>query len=153
MTRFLLTLLTSGLLLALPAHADIYVVAAAQSPLKVGSAKDIQALFMGRTRTLGEGPDIAQPLDLPRDHELRNQFYKVLTGWSPAQVNSYWARLLFTGQVAPPLPLSSEAAVIDHLVKHPNAVGYLTQAPAGGRLKVLWQLRTDDGTDAPARSP
>ncbi|GAB4088412.1 hypothetical protein [Hydrogenophaga soli] len=153
MKRVALPLLTLCLWVALPAQADIYVVASAQSPLKAGSVKDIQALFMGRTRTLGDDNTVAQPVDLPRDNELRNQFYKLITGWSPAQVNSYWARLLFTGQVTPPLPLPTETAVVAHLSRNPKSVGYLPQPPVDGKLKVLLVLRADAEPDDPRRGP
>jgi hypothetical protein len=133
-------------MVALPAQADIYVVASAQSPLRMETSKDIQALYMGRTRTLeGAGDNIVQPVDLPKTSELRQQFYKVLTGWTPAQVNSYWARLLFTGQVTPPLMMPSEAALEEHLRKNPAAVGYLPRLPTDGKLKVLAVLRTEEG--------
>lgn len=153
MKRILLTHVISGLLMSMPVHADIYVVVATESPLRVRSVKEIQALFMGRTRTLGDEITVAQPVDLPRNHEVRNQFYKVITGWSPAQVNSYWARLLFTGQVAPPLPLPSEMAVMDHLSRNPKSVGYLQQPPTDAKLKVLLQLRTGTEPDNDNRGP
>ena len=140
-------------LLTRPAWADIYVVTSVESAFQVGSTRDIRALFMGRSRTLGGGTDVVQPLDWPRKHELRNQFYKVLTGWTPAQVSSYWARLLFTGQVTPPLPLPNEMAVTEHLSKHPGAVGYLPRLPVDGKLKVLLVLRTDTEPDNDNRGP
>lgn len=116
-------------LLARPAWADIYVGTSIESAFQVGSTRDIRALFMGRSRTLGGGTDVVQPLDWPRNHELRNQFYKVLTGWTPAQVSSYWARLLFTGQVTPPPALAQWNGRDRTPQQTPGGRGLLASAP------------------------
>ncbi|NRF72098.1 hypothetical protein HLB44_34455 [Aquincola sp. S2] len=110
------------------------------NPLKALTQKEAIDLFMGRSRSF-PGGDFAQTFDLPRDSPLRAGFYQALTGQSVAQVNSYWARLMFTGQTLPPQPLPNEAAMVD-LVKHnPNAIGYLGHEPADKGLRVVLVLK------------
>lgn len=139
------SLALAALMLAVPAYADIYVVTSARSSVKSASIKDIQALYMGRKRNLA-GADGAHAIDLPRDSVLRQHFYSTLTGMTPAQVSSYWARLMFTGQTMPPISFATEQTVLDYLQRNPDAVGYVGAEPTDSRVKVLLVLKTDGGT-------
>lgn len=126
---------------ALPAQADVYVVVPATSSVKAMSQKEVVDLYMGRTRAF-PGGDFALPFDLPRDHPGRATFYQALTGMGPAQVNSYWSRLMFSGQTMPPQPLPSESAMADLVRRNPSAVGYLLQEPAADKgLRVVLVLK------------
>ena len=123
------------------AHADLHLVVNATSPLKTMSSKEAVDLYMGRTRTLAGG-DYVLLFDLPRDNATRAAFYLQLTGMAPAQVNSYWSRLMFTGQTLPPQPLPSEAAVIDMVKRNPSAMGYVSSEPTDRSVRVVLTLRT-----------
>lgn len=121
-------------------RADIYVVVNATNPVQAMTRKDALNLFMGRTRAFTTA-DFAAPFDLPRDHAVRDQFYQLLTGMGPAQVNSYWARLTFTGQTLPPRAVVDEAALAETVRRNPAAIGYLSQEPADKGLRVVLVLR------------
>lgn len=135
-----------GCAFALPAWADIYVVVPATSTVKTMSQKEVLDLYMGRSRAF-PGGEFALPFDLPRDHPGRVAFYHALTGMSAAQVNSYWSRLMFSGQTMPPQPLPNEAAMADLVKRNPSAIGYLLQEPADKALHVVLVLK-DTGRDA-----
>jgi hypothetical protein len=138
--RCVRALLAAALAAALPAFADIYVVVPGASSVKAMSQKEVQALYMGRTRAFPDG-GFALPFDLPRDDPARAAFYRALTGMSVAEVNSYWARLMFSGQTMPPQPLPNEAAMLDVVRRNPSAIGYLPQAPADASLRVVLVLK------------
>ena len=138
--RCVRTLLAAALATALPTFADIYVVVPGASSVKAMSQKEVQALYMGRTRAFPDG-GFALPFDLPRDDPARAAFYRALTGMSVAEVNSYWARLMFSGQTMPPQPLPSEAAMLDVVRRNQSAIGYLPQAPADASLRVVLVLK------------
>lgn len=126
---------------ALPARADVFVIVNASNPVQALTQKDVLNLFMGRVNAFTE-VDLATPLDLPRDHAVRDHFYHLLTGMTPAQVNSYWSRLMFTGQTLPPQPLPSEAAVLDLVRRNARAIGYLGHEPAADTgVRVVVTLR------------
>lgn len=57
-----------------------------------------------------------------------------------ARINSYWARLHFTGQVQPPLTVGDDTAVIQRLRADPNAIGYLTQEPTSANVRIVLRL-------------
>lgn len=119
--------------------STLYVVVSAKSPWQSLSPKEVLALYTGRVRTLGN--DVAAtPLDQSRDGAVRAAFYRALTGMDVARINSYWARLHFTGQVQQPLAVGDDANVIRTLLADPSAVGYLTREPQDANLRVVLRL-------------
>ena len=138
--RVLLLAWLSLLMAAAPARADFYIVVHAGNPQRTLTQKEAVDLFMGRSRAFANG-DFALIFDLPRDNPRRAAFYQALTGMSVAQVNSYWSRLMFSGQTMPPQPLPSEAAMLDVVRRNPSAIGYLPQAPADASLRVVLVLK------------
>ena len=122
------------------AQADFYLVVQAANPQPALTQREAVNLFMGRTRAFQNG-DIAQVYDLPRDSAARAEFYQRLTGMGPAQVNSYWARLMFSGQTMPPQSVPDEAAMIDTVKRSPGAIGWVRKEPADKQLRVLLVIK------------
>jgi hypothetical protein len=122
------------------AHADFYLVVQAGNPQRSLTQKEAVDLFMGRNRSFANG-DFALVFDLPRDSAQRAAFYQALTGMSAAQVNSYWSRLMFSGQSMPPQPLPDEAAMIDIVKRNPSAIGWLSKDPADKQLRSVLVLK------------
>lgn len=142
MRTVLFTLLAAWAALLSPGvRADVYVVVHAANRVKTLTSKQAVDIYMGRARSFPNG-ESALPVDLPRDDAVRTSFYQLLVGMSPAQVNSYWSRLMFTGQTLPPQQLPSEAAVLDMVRRNPSAIGYLSQEPAADSgVRVVIALR------------
>lgn len=122
------------------ARADLYVVAHASNPQASLTQQQVLELFMGRQRAFADG-SFALVFDLPRDNPVRERFYQQVAGMSPAQVNSYWARLMFSGQAMPPQPLPDERAVVEVVKRNPNALGYLGSPPPDKGVRVLLVVR------------
>ena len=146
-SRSLLPKLGMAALLAcgLPARADFYIVVHASNPQRSLTQKEAVDLFMGRSRAFANG-DFALIFDLPRDHPRRAAFYQALTGMSVAQVNSYWSRLMFSGQSVPPQALPDETAVASILRRNPSALGWLSKEPAEAGLRTVLVIK-----EAPAK--
>ena len=123
-----------------PAAADFFIVTHVGSAQPALTQKEAVDLFMGRNRAFANG-DFARTLDLPRDHPRRAAFYQALTGMNAVQVNSYWSRLMFSGQNMPPQALPDEAAVIDAVKRNPSALGWLSKEPTDKQLRTLLVLR------------
>lgn len=121
---------------ALPARADFYIVVHASNPQRSLTQKEAVDLFMGRSRAFANG-DFALIFDLPRDNPRRGAFYQALTGMSVAQVNSYWSRLMFSGQSAPPQALPDETAMAGILKRNPSALGWLSKEPTEPGLRTV----------------
>lgn len=124
-----------------PARAadTIYVIVSAQSPVRSLAQKDVLALYTGRTRTM-PGGYAATPLDQQRDGPVRADFYQALTGMDIARINSYWARLHFTGQIQPPQAVENDGAVIQRLRNDPAAIGYVIHEPQSPAVRVVLRL-------------
>ncbi|MCW5643153.1 MAG: hypothetical protein KIT63_13725 [Rhodoferax sp.] len=141
MQRLIQTLLLAmAVALAGHAQADFYLIVQANNPQRALTQKEAVDLFMGRSRAFANG-DFALVFDLPRDDPKRAAFYEALTGWGPAQVNSYWSRLMFSGQSMPPQPLPDEGAMIDIVKRNPSALGWLTKEPTDKSVRTLLTLK------------
>lgn len=121
------------------ANENLYVVVAASSPIKTANNQEVLALFTGRSRTLGASA-VATPLDQQRDGATRAAFYQALTGKDVARINSYWARLHFTGQVQPPQALSDDESVLRRVRSDAMTVGYVSREPTDPSVRVLLRL-------------
>lgn len=109
--------------------ADIAVITNIDNHL-VLTKQEIEEIFMGRTHTLSNG-DFVLPLD---HNDLRSEFYLKLTNRPIEQINSYWARILFSGQASPPPKLPDDAAVINTVIKNKSAIGYIDNKNANTKL-------------------
>lgn len=139
--RILLQWLVAAFVLAAwPARADFYIVANAANTQHELTRKETLDLFMGRSRAFPDG-GFAQLYDLPREHPKRAVFYQSLTGLSAAQLNSYWSRLMFSGQTLPPQPMADEVAVIEAVKRNPAGLAWLTQEPSDKQLHVVMVLK------------
>lgn len=128
------------LLTALPARADIAIIVNTANPLRQVSAQQLSDFYLGRARAFPSG-EYALIFDLPRGHPLRDKFFAGLTGMSPQQVNAYWSRLMFTGQVLPPQPLPDERAMLDIVRRNPGAIGYVHADNLDAGVRVIFTLK------------
>jgi hypothetical protein len=141
LAQFLRVWAAAGLLCGAAAvRADVYVIVHPEYAVRAMTRAQTLDLFMGRTRHFPNG-DPALPLDQPRNSPARARFYRALTGMDLAQVNSYWARLMFSGQTMPPESLSSEAAVLAAVKHNPAAIGYVLAEPADRSVHVVFVLK------------
>jgi ABC-type phosphate transport system substrate-binding protein len=131
----------NGLLLGLLlwsgwAHAEgIAIICHPQASGASLSSKQIADLYMGKKKA-GGGNSYA----LYGQASLKQDFYKRLNGMSLSNVNAYWARLRFTGQVFPPKSLSSADAVVNAVRNNPNAIGFVSASAVTHSVKVIQWL-------------
>lgn len=118
---------------ALPASADIAVVVNKDSGISQISRSDAINIFMGRYRKLPNG-HLALPIDLT---PLKSRFYRALVNKDLATVNSYWARLVFSGEASPPQQLKQEAEVRELISNNANMIGYIDSAHVTNDVHVV----------------
>jgi ABC-type phosphate transport system substrate-binding protein len=121
------------------AHADVYVIVHRDNPVASLGADKVASLYLGRSRSFGSGQFVV-PVDQSGHSPVREQFFHELAGMTPPQVNAYWARLAFTGRVTPPQVRDDDAAVIEAVASDPLAIGYVSDAPADPRVRVVLRL-------------
>lgn len=134
LTIFLIALMFSGTL-----RADILVIVNAQNPVSALEKKQVVDLFMGRVSAFPDG-GAAQTLDLKTGSPLRADFYKRLTGKSEAQVDAYWATLVFAGRMSPPKQFTDDHALIGEVTKNKMAIAYVARQSLPGGVKIVMEL-------------
>ncbi len=122
------------------AAADMAVIVNAANPVKQLNQTQVADLYLGRSRTF-PGGEYALVFDLPRDAPLRQRFFTSLAGMTPQQVNTYWSRLMFTGQVLPPQALPNDRAVLDIVRRNPGAIGYVNAEALDSAVRVVLLLK------------
>lgn len=138
MQKTLLALLL--LALAVPAQADILVIANRDNPGANPGTREVSDLYLGRSRTLSSG-EAVQLLEYRHDHELRTRFYRQLNGMSLPQLNAYWARLQFSGEVLPPPSLPDGQAVLRAVRNNRQALGYIDSTDLDDSVRVVLRLK------------
>lgn len=133
----LLALLT--LLAASPAAADLVVVANARSGVERLSRDEVINIFLGRYRQLPSGI-AALPIDQPANHPLKAQFYRKLVNKDLAEINAYWARLIFSGKTAPPHQATTTTGVVNWLANTQGAIGYMERDMVDPRLRIVMEF-------------
>lgn len=139
-------LLTAALLwLAWPAMAlaDIAVIVHPDSPVRMLNVREVSDLYLGRTRGLGSGDSRISIIILehPADSPLREAFFRTLNGMSMRQVNAYWARLRFSGEVLPPTALQDNRAIIEAVARNRNALSYVDAAALNDSVRAVLILK------------
>ncbi len=132
--RLLFTMLM--MLLSTGAWAEIVVVVNKNNDISALSQKEIIDIYMGRKQSFPNGKP-ALPLDQAAQSMIRKDFYQILINKSPAQINAYWARLLFTGRASPPRILQEASVVLDAIEQNPSAIGYVDSSMLNDRVKVV----------------
>jgi hypothetical protein len=131
------------LLFSTASQADILLIVNAKNPVEQLEKRQVVDLFMGRV-TAFPGGNAAYPLDLRSGTPLRGQFYRALTGQSEAQVDAYWATLIFAGRMTPPRQFPNEEALIRAVAETPSGIAFISNGhPLPSSVKVVMTLETN----------
>lgn len=127
------------LLLPLAGAADSIVVVVNQANgIESLGRTEVVNIFMGRFREFPSGI-AAQPIDMPAS-ATRTQFYRTLVKKEPAEINAYWARLVFAGRTAPPIQAASPGDALRILRTNPSGIAYMERSQVTNREKVVFEL-------------
>lgn len=129
-------------LLALNASAEIVVIVNSANPVKQLSNRQLVDMYMGRNINFADG-SVALRLDQEPNSEDRQHFYEKLVNKSVAEVNAYWARLLFTGRTRPPKTVEGPSAVLEMVRSNPQAIGYIDSQFLNDNSKIKVVGRVD----------
>jgi ABC-type phosphate transport system substrate-binding protein len=127
------------LLISGNASAELAVVANPNSGIDKLSKDEVINIYMGRTRKLPNGLT-GMPIDLSNTHHEKMQFYSLLVGKELAEINSYWARLRFSGLGQPPLQVNSMEDAINLVSENKGAIAYIDSKKIDKRVKLILLL-------------
>lgn len=122
--------------------AEILVIANRDGPVTSLSQQEIVNCYMGRKIHLKTGEEIVA-YEHERQSPLREQYFRALTGKSISQINAYWARLQFSGDVLPPVALPDNQAILKAVQSNRRAIAYIDASAADNSVRVLLRLKSE----------
>lgn len=129
-----------AMLMPVLGHAEsIVVVVNPAAGVETLSRNDVINIFLGSFRQLPSGI-AALPIDLPSGHPARAEFYRLLVGKNPAEINAYWARLIFSGKTRPPIQAQRLEDAVSMVQGSVGAITYLERSQVSGKLKIVFEL-------------
>lgn len=102
------------------------------------SGNEIVDIFMGRKKRLDNGTYVI-PVDIQMDNPMRGGFYKELMGKSLSEINSYWARLVFSGRGVPPRQADTVTEIIEIIKNNKGAIGYIPLEAVTSDVHILFK--------------
>jgi hypothetical protein len=119
-------------------HAfDLVVVTHPNNGIEKMSKDDVINIYMGRYRKMPNGVT-AMPLDLKNPLGEKEKFYRIMVGKELAEINSYWARLMFSGQGSPPLQAENMDEVMELIKNNKGALAYMDKKKVDKRVRVVY---------------
>ena len=118
------------------AAAELVIIANPASGVEKLTRDEAVNIFMGRYRRLPSGM-AALPMD---ENGEKAVFYRALLGKELPEVQSYWARLVFSGQGSPPRQMENADEVIETVANNKGAIGYIDKKKVTSRVKVVLDL-------------
>lgn len=126
----------SQTVMAEPDPEELVLVVNPASGITSLQRTEVINLYMGRFRQLPSGTT-ALPIDL---YDARPEFYRLLANKTLSEINSYWARLVFSGRASPPRQAQDAAEVLDIVSNNKGAIGYLRRKDLDDTVQVAANL-------------
>jgi ABC-type phosphate transport system substrate-binding protein len=98
--------------------------------------KFLLEIFMKKT-TRWSNKDIIQPVDLERDSFVRRKFSEGVLKKTVPEVKNFWQQRIFSGFDVPPPELPKDNDIIQYVLNHPGAIGYVSNDADTSNVKVL----------------
>ncbi|MDC5706072.1 hypothetical protein OPW41_09610 [Vibrio europaeus] len=138
MIRLVLTTLLLGI--AIQANAAGFAVITLNPEMKALRSNQVKLLYRGRMSHVNGAP--VRLLDLPRDSESREDFYRKLLNKSPTQMSAIWARLSFSGKAIAPVEVPEESLeiILHWLENNANGIAYVPEELLPEDAYVIYQL-------------
>jgi hypothetical protein len=121
------------------AAADWVLIANPKAGIGHLSQDDVTNIYLGRYRRLASGLT-AEPIDQPADSPLKARFYRQLVDKNPAEINAYWARLVFSGKTRPPRVAASEEEAVQLVSRNVDALAYVDKTRVDARVTVVFAI-------------
>lgn len=135
----LFALLAMFMLMPGSAMADVVVIANPKCGVERLTREEVVNIFLGRFRQFPSGIT-AQPTDLPPSQAERAIFYRQLVNKELPEINSYWARLVFSGRTTPPRQATGNDDVIHWVSANIGGIAYVERTKTDSRVKIVYEF-------------
>jgi hypothetical protein len=97
--------------------------------------ESLKSLFLGKKRTLPNG--IHANIIIQSPGTVNESFLRDYIGESPSQFQTYWKRLVFTGEGKMPTAVANDVDAIDTVAKDKSALSYIDAGTPHDAVKVI----------------
>jgi ABC-type phosphate transport system substrate-binding protein len=115
----------------------VAVVSSASAVTTLSKAQ-VTDIFLGKVSRFPDGTPVI-PIDQVEGSLARDEFYAAYAAKSPAQIKSYWAKIIFTGRGQPPKTASNDVDIRKLIAANPQAISYIERSAVDSSVKVLRQ--------------
>jgi ABC-type phosphate transport system substrate-binding protein len=112
------------------------VIANPRNPTGSVDSKFLSDAFLKKITRWPNG-ELILPVDLNADSPVRRKFTEAILRRSVPAVRSYWQQLIFSGRDVPPPELDSDSVVVQYVLKHAGAVGYVAASADLTAVKLI----------------
>lgn len=120
---------------------DLVIIAHRNSGIKKLEHNELVNLYLGRSKKLPSGIT-ALPIDWPPSSEQKKLFYEQLVHKSLSEIQTYWARLFFTGQATPPLQVNTAEEIIDMVTHNEGAIAYIERSKVNSSVTIVYEFNS-----------
>jgi ABC-type phosphate transport system substrate-binding protein len=100
---------------------------------------EVREIFLAKRKRIEEWRP--EPVDQASSEEIRKRFYQLVVGKGPAEIQTYWAEMVFSGKAKAPRSVGNGAGVVRHITANPDAIGYLSSdTPEAKELGVVYRV-------------
>ena len=134
-------LLISALLVtgvSVPALAAVVVIVHPDNPNTLDE-NQVRKIFLGKSRAFPDGMEVL-PIDQDVNDPSRAVFVKQILKKDEGNLNSYWARMLFSSKGKPPKVINNPAEMKKLIASNKNAIGYIDASEVDSSVKVVVTL-------------
>ena len=127
---------------SMPVFAAVAVIVHPDNPNTL-DAKQVRKLFLGKLRAFPNGMEVL-PIDQAVDDPSRAVFVKKILKKGEGNLNSYWARMIFSSKGKPPKVINNPAEMKKLIAANKNAIGYIDAAEVDDTVKVVVTVDVED---------
>ena len=119
------------------ANAEVVVVVSSESPIQSLSFNQIAQIFLGQLLALPSSGQVV-PIDQDEGVDVRDEFYKKVTGKDASQLKAYWAKITFAGYGRPPRAVANSDQVKKIINEKPSHIGYINKEAVDKSVRIIF---------------
>jgi len=105
----------------------LFVVVNPNAEVEELTRSEVINIYMGRNQKLSRN-QVALPLDIASDHKEKADFYRTLIHRDLPEVNSYWVRVMFSGEASPPRQVDNYEQIRAIVKENQGAIAYVSES-------------------------
>lgn len=129
-------LLGLAIAIAIPAGAEVRLIANPSISADQVSATNVKNFFLGKSTKWDSGQRVIC-LVMDDANTVHEEFLKNLVQKTPSQFSAHWRKAVFTGTGEPPASVNSTQDMVSKVIATPGGLGYIDGATDAGNAKVL----------------